>query len=414
MKVFRGIIRAFIAFVIYMIVIVVLPSNLPTPIVIIEIAMFPMSPIIGYFFPDICRTVYKWYKEEKSAYDFSKEQWQSSAPQQSSQSVKIEELPQKQASVNAEVKRENAAGDFNQSIKQWSEFVDKFRAVADGESDACAKTGITESISSALVVVDRMEGHNFEHWCARLLEMNGFENVEVTRGSHDFGADVVCEKDGTKYAVQCKRFDNKVNNSAVQQALSGRDYHKCETPVVMTNNYFAPSAVEQAAASNVLLWDRDTIIQFMKNSGKYTDAPIVDEPIVSEPIAVEQTNSDIPKGQREPTYYEEKAIRRAKEYDDKNYSKSQLIDELVDDGFTKEQAEFAADYIATYWQSSPKSVEISEKPKYSVYQQQAIDKALQLLEWHHYSKSDLINALTKTYGFTFEQAMFAADEIEKM
>lgn len=52
--------------------------------------------------------------------------------------------------------------------------------------------------------MDEMEGHDFEFFCADLLREAGFEDVEVTRGSGDFGADILCEKDGVTYAVQCK------------------------------------------------------------------------------------------------------------------------------------------------------------------------------------------------------------------
>ena len=35
--------------------------------------------------------------------------------------------------------------------------------------------------------MDEMEGHDFEFFCADLLREAGFEDVEVTRGSGDFG-----------------------------------------------------------------------------------------------------------------------------------------------------------------------------------------------------------------------------------
>lgn len=31
--------------------------------------------------------------------------------------------------------------------------------------------------------MDEMEGHDFEYYCAGILKKNGFENVEVTKGS---------------------------------------------------------------------------------------------------------------------------------------------------------------------------------------------------------------------------------------
>ena len=44
--------------------------------------------------------------------------------------------------------------------------------------------------------MDDMEGHEFEYFCADLLRDKGFLDVEVTRGSGDFGVDILAEKDG--------------------------------------------------------------------------------------------------------------------------------------------------------------------------------------------------------------------------
>ena len=49
---------------------------------------------------------------------------------------------------------------------------------------------------------DEMEGHEFEYFCADLLEKRGFEEVEVTKGSGDYGVDILAEKDGVTYAIQ--------------------------------------------------------------------------------------------------------------------------------------------------------------------------------------------------------------------
>ena len=58
--------------------------------------------------------------------------------------------------------------------------------------------------------MDLMEGHEFEHYCADLLRRAGFLEVEVTRGSGDYGVDILAELGGVTYAVQCKRYDGPV------------------------------------------------------------------------------------------------------------------------------------------------------------------------------------------------------------
>ena len=104
--------------------------------------------------------------------------------------------------------------------------------------------------------MDEMEGHDFEYYCADLLKANGFLEVEVTKGSGDFGADILAEKDGITYAVQCKCYDKPIGVKAVQEVYAGRDYYDRMVGVVMTNQYFTQPAVELAKKLNIMLWDR--------------------------------------------------------------------------------------------------------------------------------------------------------------
>lgn len=108
-------------------------------------------------------------------------------------------------------------------------------------------------------IADNMEGLEFEGFCARLLAWNGFTNVEVTQASGDQGIDVLAEKDGIKYAVQCKCYTSDLGNTPVQEAHAGKVFYKCHVAVVMTNRYFTAGAKSLAAATGVLLWNRDEL-----------------------------------------------------------------------------------------------------------------------------------------------------------
>lgn len=115
--------------------------------------------------------------------------------------------------------------------------------------------------------MDLMEGHDFEHYCADLLRRAGFLEVEVTRGSGDYGVDILAERDGVTYAVQCKRYDGPVGVKAVQEVYAGRDYYDRMVGAVMTNQYFTRPAVEVAQKLKILLWDRgylESMLEDMK------------------------------------------------------------------------------------------------------------------------------------------------------
>lgn len=106
---------------------------------------------------------------------------------------------------------------------------------------------------------DYMEGHDFEYFCADILKKNRFENVEVTRGSGDHGIDILAEKDGITYAIQCKCYSSNIGNAAIQQAHTGKSIYHKDIAVVLTNRYFTSQAKEEAAALSVKLWDRDKL-----------------------------------------------------------------------------------------------------------------------------------------------------------
>ena len=113
-------------------------------------------------------------------------------------------------------------------------------------------------------MLDEMEGHEFEYFCADVLRRNGFIEVEVTKGSGDYGIDILAEKDGVTYAVQCKCYSDPVGVKAMQEAYAGRDYYDRMVGAVLTNQYFTTPAVEAAKKLKILLWDRGYLESMME------------------------------------------------------------------------------------------------------------------------------------------------------
>lgn len=113
---------------------------------------------------------------------------------------------------------------------------------------------------------DYMTGVDFELFCADLLRKLGFVNVEPTKASGDHGADILAEKDGITYAIQCKCYSSNIGNAAVQQALAGKQYYQKDIAVVLTNQYFTTQAKEEAAKFGVKLWDRDKLNELLRDS----------------------------------------------------------------------------------------------------------------------------------------------------
>lgn len=113
--------------------------------------------------------------------------------------------------------------------------------------------------------IQKLNGYEFEEYCAKLLEKNGYKKVHVTKKSGDQGGDIIAEKqDGTRYAIQCKRYTGSVPNKAVQEAYTAKKMYNCHVAAVMTTSTFTNEAVEAAKKTGVLLWDKNELLRLMK------------------------------------------------------------------------------------------------------------------------------------------------------
>ena len=139
------------------------------------------------------------------------------------------------------------------------------------DEDTIKESGVSmlnqEFYAVSIAAIDGMEGHEFEYFCADLLRKVGFVEVTVTPGSGDQGVDILAVKDGIRYAIQCKNYSSALGNTSVQEVSAGRQFYGCHVGVVMTNSTFTHGAIQLAAATNVLLWDRNKLEELISNAG---------------------------------------------------------------------------------------------------------------------------------------------------
>lgn len=112
--------------------------------------------------------------------------------------------------------------------------------------------------------VDNLDGIQFERLCCEILHKQGYIDIYTTRTTGDFGIDILCKKNGTKFGIQCKCYSSHIGIDAIQQAFSGCAYYKCDIPVVMTNEYFTDAAQELAEKLGVVLWSRYHLMEVLE------------------------------------------------------------------------------------------------------------------------------------------------------
>lgn len=118
----------------------------------------------------------------------------------------------------------------------------------------------SDDSSGLMSNLDVMTGDEFEKSLLKLFRKLDFK-AELTLASGDQGADLLLYKNNVSYAVQAKRYSTKVGNKAVQEVIAGRLFYQTEAAIVVTTNYFTPSAIELARKSKVIIWDRDNLLK---------------------------------------------------------------------------------------------------------------------------------------------------------
>lgn len=126
--------------------------------------------------------------------------------------------------------------------------------------------------------LDALTGEAFEVRLSLLFRQLGYE-VSTTPRSGDFGADLLMtDRDGQRWAVQAKRYQQAVGVSAVQEVLAAVSYYGVHRGMVVTNSSFTPAAQALANKTGVVLWDRDALAHVMARVGPHDAASAAPAP----------------------------------------------------------------------------------------------------------------------------------------
>jgi len=128
--------------------------------------------------------------------------------------------------------------------------------------------------------VDNMDGISFEYYVAWLLKHKDFTEVMVTKGSNDYGADIIATKDDKKYSIQVKRYSSNISRRAISDAVGAKDYYGCNAAMVITNSYFSKNAKIFSNTVNCVLIDRDTLgswILEISKDNNYEKIPYIEK-----------------------------------------------------------------------------------------------------------------------------------------
>lgn len=111
-----------------------------------------------------------------------------------------------------------------------------------------------------------LTGWQFEEEVADVFEKNGYK-TEVTQGSGDGGVDIIMEKDGLKYIVQCKRYNgHKVTPEQLRALWGVMDDNKADFAIMVATDGITDTGRDFVSnKSNYKVLTLDDIIEMSIN-----------------------------------------------------------------------------------------------------------------------------------------------------
>lgn len=115
-----------------------------------------------------------------------------------------------------------------------------------------------------------MDGIDFENFMGKLFELNGYK-VQITPSSHDFGKDLILNKD---IYVECKCYkENKVTSPMINKLIGAMTCDGISKGIFITTSGYTNDAKKVIKNANKTIniepWDMDDILKLSLKCDKY-------------------------------------------------------------------------------------------------------------------------------------------------
>ncbi|MFN7160514.1 MAG: restriction endonuclease [Candidatus Gracilibacteria bacterium] len=109
---------------------------------------------------------------------------------------------------------------------------------------------------------------DFEEAVAAVFRKHGFQNVKITPSSLDGGIDIIMEKNGESYGVQCKKYDPEsyLKIEIVKAVIPSCQRLGLKRPVFVTTAKFSDHTKVYMKDENMWLIDGAELVRMMKTT----------------------------------------------------------------------------------------------------------------------------------------------------
>lgn len=157
--------------------------------------------------------------------------------------------------------------DINQAIILFKkETIEERRERLIDYLDFFVSNEISKNLPTLIDVnINELDGLDFENYCVQILEGKGIA-IEKTPKTGDHGVDILAYPlGGCKVAIQCKRYNKPVGNTAVQEVYSGKDFYQASIAIVVSVSGYTRAAKQIADSLNIALLDHTELSDYFDN-----------------------------------------------------------------------------------------------------------------------------------------------------
>jgi restriction system protein len=104
----------------------------------------------------------------------------------------------------------------------------------------------------------------FEEYITELFKLLGYEKVTLTPQMNDKGIDILMEKNGKRYGVQCKRHKGIIGSPAIQSFLGAMQHAQTSHGFFVTTSTFSLEAEKMASQHPIELVDSIKLAQMIQ------------------------------------------------------------------------------------------------------------------------------------------------------
>lgn len=117
-----------------------------------------------------------------------------------------------------------------------------------------------------IIEVNNLNHHEFEIFAKEFFIKKGYFSWNTQR-SHDFGADVIVEKNNQRTVIQVKHYKKNLDGYSIYQAKKARDHYKAEKGILFTNSDLTANAYKEANTENIIIINGHDISKYLRENG---------------------------------------------------------------------------------------------------------------------------------------------------